>query len=181
MQELSYITELSVCCWNCISYNECKQREVICMDRDFLIHITSESLKLVRVENDYTQDKMAELLGISKKTLVQIEKGRTLANWTTTIAICALFRDSPTLQNHIGGDPMEVIELTAHDVIIRPKDKTLGGYVWWKNVEEKNGFRLQQNLLSKHFRIVDEENYRILSTFDEAVARDKWNVISQKI
>ena len=79
------------------------------MDRDFIIQITSESLKLIRTENNYTQDKMAEILGISKKTLVQIEKERTYANWTTTIAICALFRHSETLQNRIGGDPIEVI------------------------------------------------------------------------
>lgn len=140
-----------------------------------ITQITSESLKLVRTENDYTQEKMADILGISKKTLVQIEKERMLANWTTTIAICALFRTSPTLQNQIGGDPMEVIELTAHDVIITPKEKTMGGYIWWKNIEEYKNHRLQQNHLSKHYRILDDENYRILSTFDEQLALEKWN------
>lgn len=145
------------------------------MDREMITQITSESLKLVRTENDYTQEKMADILGISKKTLVQIEKERMLANWTTTIAICALFRTSPTLQNQIGGDPMEVIELTAHDVIITPKEKTMGGYIWWKNIEEYKNHRLQQNHLSKHYRILDDENYRILSTFDEQLALEKWN------
>lgn len=151
------------------------------MDRQFIMQITSESLKLIRTENDYTQEKMAEILGISKKTLVQIEKGRILANWTTTIAICALFRHSETLQNKIGGDPMEVIELTAHDVIITPKEKTLGGYVWWKNIDEYKNHRLQQNLLSKHYRILDDENYRILSTFDEDVANEKWQAMKKVI
>lgn len=151
------------------------------MDRQFIMQITSESLKLIRTENDYTQEKMAEILGISKKTLVQIEKGRILANWTTTIAICALFRHSETLQNRIGGDPMEVIELTAHDVIITPKEKTLGGYVWWKNIDEYKKHRLQQNLLSKHYRILDDENYRILSTFDEDVANEKWQAMKKII
>lgn len=145
------------------------------MDRQFIMQITSESLKLIRTENNFTQDKMAEILGISKKTLVQIEKDRTLANWTTTIAICALFRHSPTLQNKIGGDPMEVIELTAHDIIITPKEKTLGGYIWWKNIDEFKNHRLQQNYLSAHYRILDDENYRVLSTFDENAAMEKWN------
>lgn len=149
------------------------------MDRQFIMQITSDSLKLIRTENDYTQDKMAEILGISKKTLVQIEKERTLANWTTTIAICALFRHSETLQNRIGGDPMEVIELTAHNVILTPKEKTLGGYVWWKNIDESKKYRLQQNLLSKHFRILDDENYRILSTFDEVIALEKWQAMKK--
>ncbi|MGN7477458.1 helix-turn-helix transcriptional regulator [Solibacillus silvestris] len=147
------------------------------MDREFITQMTSDSLKLIRTENKYTQDKMAEVLGISKKTLVQIEKGRILANWTTTIAICALFRHSETLQSRIGGDPMEVIELTAHEVIITPREKTLGGYVWWKNIDEHKKHRLQQNHLSKHYRILDDENYRILSTFDEDAAMEKWEAM----
>ena len=147
------------------------------MDREMITQIASESLKLIRTENDYTQDKMAEILGISKKTLVQIEKGRILANWTMTIAICALFHNSKTLQNQIGGDPMEVIELTAHDVIISPKEKTMGGYIWWKNIEEYKKHRLQQNHLSKHYRILDDENYRLISTFDEEVVMEKWQTI----
>lgn len=147
------------------------------MDREMITQIASENLKLIRTENDYTQDRMAEILGISKKTLVQIEKGRILANWTTTIAICALFHNSQTLQNQIGGDPMEVIELTVHDVIISPKEKTMGGYIWWKNIDEHKKHRLQQNHISKHYRILDDENYRLISTFDEEVALDKWKSI----
>ena len=72
---------------------------------------------------------------------------------------------------------MEVIELTARDVIISPKEKTMGGYIWWKNIEEYKNHRLQQNLLSKHYRILDDENYRLISTFDEEVALEKWKVI----
>ena len=143
--------------------------------------IASNSLKLLRVEHDYTQEKMAEILGISKKTLVQIEKGRMEANWTTTIAICALFRNSFTLQNQIGGDPMEVIELTAHEMIVQSKEKTMGGYIWWRNVEEYEGYRLQQNVLSKHFRLLDDEHYRLLSTYDELAATEKWNDIVAKL
>lgn len=151
------------------------------MNREMITQIVSESLKLIRTENDYTQDKMAEILGISKKTLVQIEKGRILANWTTAIAICALFRNSMTLQNQIGGDPMEVIELTVHDVIVCTKEKTMGGYIWWRDIAEHRGLRLQQNHLSKHFRILDEENYRLISTFDERVALEKWHDIIKLI
>lgn len=147
------------------------------MNKEQLIEIATEKLKLVRTENDYTQDKMAEILGISKKTLVQIEKGRISPGWTTTVALFALFRESSILQNAIGGDPMEVVELTAHDFIVRPKDKTMGGYVWWRNIKEYKGARLQQNVLSQHYRILDADNYRLFSTFDEAAAIEKWNII----
>lgn len=147
------------------------------MDRQQLITIAAESIKLVRTENDYTQDKMAEVLGISKKTLVQIEKGRISPGWTTTIALFALFRESSILQNAIGGDPMEVIELTAHDFIIRPKEKTMGGYVWWRIIQEQKGYRLQQNVLSQHYRILDPDNFRLFSTFDEVAAIKNWHEI----
>lgn len=149
------------------------------MNRQELITIASEKLKLVRTENNYTQEKMSEILGISKKTLVQIEKGRIDAGWTTTVALFALFRESSILQNSIGGDPIEVIELTAHDFILRPKEKTMGGYIWWRNILEQNGYRLQQNVLSQHFRILDSENFRLYSTIDEAAAKDTWTKLME--
>lgn len=144
------------------------------MNRDDVIIIISEKLKLIRIENDFTQEKMAEILGISKKTLVQIEKHRISAGWTTAVAVCALFRESTILQNTFGGDPMDVIELTAHDIIVRPKEKTMGGYIWWRNVDESEDYKLQQNVLSHHFRILDKENYRLFSSFDEKAIREKW-------
>lgn len=149
------------------------------MNRQELIAIASEKLKLVRTENNYTQEKMAEILGISKKTLVQIEKGRIDAGWTTTVALFALFRESSILQNSIGGDPIELLELTAHDFILRPKEKTMGGYIWWKNIQEQNGYRLQQNILSQHFRILDSENFRLYSTIDEAAAKETWTKLME--
>lgn len=39
------------------------------MDKEKIISIVTEKFKLVRTENNYTQDKMAEVLGISKKHL----------------------------------------------------------------------------------------------------------------
>ena len=68
---------------------------------------------------------MAEVLGISKK-LVQIEKGRTNAGWTNTVAICALFRDSEVLQNTLGDDPLVVIETMAHNSTNNFKKKNIG-------------------------------------------------------
>ena len=137
------------------------------MDRDYAINLISEKVKLIRTEANYTQDKMANILGISKKTLVQIEKGRITTGWTTCIAICALFRESSILQSALGGDPLDVIELLAHDIDILPQEKTLGGHVWWRNIKQNEHYKLQQNILSKHYRIIDEQDYRLISTFDE--------------
>lgn len=140
------------------------------MEKEEFIELISEKMKLVRTEQGYSQEKMAEILGISKKTLLQIEKRRTNANWTTVVAVCALFNRSKWLLSVIGDDPIEFVQLIAQDSDAVPQEKTLGGKVWWKEVERMGDFRLQQNLISNHFRILDDENYRWFSTFDKEEA-----------
>jgi len=143
------------------------------MDKDQLIYLLSGKMKLIRIEKGYTQEKMAEVLGISKKTLVQIEKGRIYAGWTQIVALCALFRDSEIIESVLGDRPLEIIETIAHDEIDVPKGKTFGGRMWWSEVKRLGAFRLQQNILSKHYRILDEQNYRWYSSFnkEEAIKR----------
>ncbi len=148
------------------------------MDQETIVQQLSSKLKLVRVEKGYTQDRMAVILGISKKTLVQIEKGRTEAGWTTVVAMCALFRDSEVIQNTLGADPIEVMETIAHDHVDRPKNQTMGGKVWWAKVEEKGGYTLQQNVISQHYRIIDDHYYRYYSTFDQDDALEKLNELT---
>ncbi|MFL6555767.1 MAG: transcriptional regulator, partial [Bacillus sp. (in: firmicutes)] len=122
---------------------------------------------------------MAEIIGVSKKTLVQIEKGRVLAGWSTVVSICALFRETETVQFLFGNEPLEVLETVALNGIDLRKTKTLGGRVWWRVISQKNGFILQQNILSKHFRILDVQNYRIFSSFDEKLSRQRFKELAK--
>ena len=46
------------------------------MTRLEFINKVDGKVRLIRTEKGYTQDKMAEILGISKKTLIQVEKER---------------------------------------------------------------------------------------------------------
>ncbi|XQY93829.1 helix-turn-helix transcriptional regulator [Metabacillus sp. HB246100] len=140
------------------------------MNKENVIEIISNKVRLIRLEKRYSQEKMADILGISKKTLVQIEKGRILAGWSNSVVICSLFRDSEVLQSVLGDEPLEVIETIAHNGIDKPKDKTMGGRVWWKEIDKKGSFRLQQNLVSKHYRIIDGQQYRWFSSFDKQEA-----------
>ncbi|WP_026566019.1 helix-turn-helix transcriptional regulator [Bacillus sp. UNC41MFS5] len=149
------------------------------MTRDEIIMQVSEKLRLIRTEVGYTQDKMADIIGVSKKTLVQIEKGRVLANWSTVVSICALFRETETVQFLFGNEPLEVLETVAREGIDIRKSKTLGGRIWWRVVSKKNGYILQQNILSKHFRILDEENYRIFSSIDEKVSKQRFKELAK--
>ena len=150
------------------------------MTRDEIILQVSEKLRLIRAEAGYTQDKMADIIGVSKKTLVQIEKGRVLAGWSTVVSICALFRETETVQFLFGNEPLEVLETVALNGIDLRKTKTLGGRVWWRVISQKNGFILQQNILSKHFRILDDQNYRIFSSFDEKQSRHRFKELTAK-
>lgn len=149
------------------------------MDRETLIHIVSEKMKLVRTEAGFTQDHMAEVLGISKKTLIQIEKGRLVAGWTVVVAFCALFRDSEILQAILGSEPLEILSIVAFDHYEEPKEKTMGGKVWWREIEQEGRFRLQQNIISQHFRILDDRDLRWCSSFNEEYIRQRFRELSK--
>ncbi|WP_102347571.1 helix-turn-helix domain-containing protein [Bacillus sp. Marseille-P3661] len=152
------------------------------MNKEEIINILSDKIKLVRTESNYTQERMAEILGISKKTLVQIEKGRVKANWTCVVALCALFRESSIIHSVLGDSPLEVIETVAHNSFSITKEKTFGGRVWWREIERQGVYRVQQNLLSNHYRILDKDNYRWYSSFDlqetisrlDELCKEKW-------
>ena len=38
---------------------------------------------------------------------------------------------------------------------------TLGGHVFWNTLASKNGYKLQQNIFTRHCRILDSEDMRI--------------------
>ncbi|WOV83753.1 helix-turn-helix domain-containing protein [Sporosarcina jeotgali] len=149
------------------------------MNSEKLIEQISQRAILIRTEAGYSQETMASILGISKKTLVQIEKNRTAASWTVVVAIIALFSDSEIIQSLLGDAPLEVIRTIAHNGLDRPKGKTLGGKVWWKELENESEFRIQQNLISQHFRILDKEDYVWFSTFDEQEVLERFHELSQ--
>jgi DNA-binding XRE family transcriptional regulator len=156
-------------------------KEGLNVTRDEIIMQVSEKLRLIRTEAGYTQDKMAEIIGVSKKTLVQIEKGRVLANWSTAVSICALFRETETVQYLFGNEPLEVLETVAREGIDIRKSKTFGGRIWWRVLSKKNGYILQQNILSKHFRILDERNYRIFSSIEEKLSKQRFKELTKNV
>jgi DNA-binding XRE family transcriptional regulator len=151
------------------------------LTRDEIISKVSEKMRLIRTEAGYTQDKMGEVIGLSKKTLVQIEKGRMDANWQTVVTICALFRETETIQYLFGSDPLEVLETVARDGIDYRKEKTLGGKLWWREIDRRKGFILQQNVLSQHYRILDDEYFRIFSSFEEQSSRERFDELVNEI
>lgn len=134
-----------------------KKEFAACMD---------ERLKAVRKEYGFTQEKMAAVLGLSKKTLVEIEKGRSSLGWTGAAAFAAIFSESRILQEGFGGELGDLVEALAFADAKPQYPKTMGGKVWWREIMKKKGFRIQQNLISGHFRLLDKENHRLMASFD---------------
>lgn len=153
-------------------------KEGMKLDKEDIIQLISIKLRDVRLEVGYTQDRMAEIIGLSKKTLVQIEKNRLLASWSTVVTTCALFRETNTIISCLGDKPLEILETVALETKTYGQDFTMGGVIWWKVIAEKAGYKIQQNHISQHYRILDNKNYRIFSTMDEKEVYLRFNEIT---
>lgn len=135
------------------------------MNREDLIARCDQLLKLVRTEYSFNQEKMAQILGLSKKTLVEIEKGRSSLGWTGSVAFCTLFADSQVLQASFGGPPGDLLLDLAFRGSEPPPPKAHGG-VWWQTVMENEACLIQQNTISQHYRLLTRDGRRLASSFD---------------
>lgn len=136
------------------------------MTKSEFIKKVDEKIRLIRTEKGYTQDKMADMLGISKKTLVQVEKERGSLGWAVAIAVCVIFKDSEILETTFGGDIEDIIRSLSFTNEEKKYIPTLGGRIWWRDIENKNGYTVQQNIISNHYRILDEKYRRVCYSFD---------------
>ena len=142
------------------------------MTRDAFIAEMNRQVKLVRTEYGFTQDVMARVLGISKKTLVEIEKGRSSLGWTGAVALCSIFADSQILSGDLGGEASDMIRALAFADTKPVYPKTMGGKVWWRLTETCGSYKIQQNIISQHYRALDSRDGRICSSFDLEEVRD---------
>lgn len=144
------------------------------MKREEMITIVSQKMKLIRTEYNYTQEQMADILGISKKTLVQIEKQRIECGWTVAVAVCTLFRNSMILQTALGGNPLMFISLIANEGLIHVDKNEVNDKLWWRTIENKTNWRIQQNLVHTCFRILNPEGRIIFYTFSKDIALEEF-------
>lgn len=135
------------------------------MNKEDFIKFMDDKIKLIRTEYGLTQDKMAAILGISKKTLIEVEKNRKSLGWTSSVALASIFSDSNILKDAMGGELSDIIIAVAFKDVEVDYPKTMGGRIWWKTVFDKNGFRIQQNMFSRHYRILDKEDRRVYASF----------------
>ena len=136
------------------------------MRREEFVLEMDQQVKLVRTEYGFTQDVMAKILGLSKKTLVEIEKGRSSLGWMGAVAFSTLFADSRVLSGLLGGEASDMVLALAFQDTKPVFPKTMGGKVWWRTVEQMGAYKIQQNIISQHYRALDEEDGRVCSSFD---------------
>jgi len=133
--------------------------------REEFIATCDAKLRLVRTEANLTQDEMAYALGISKKTLVDIEKERRSLGWTGSVALCSVFPASDVIISAFGGSPAEMIPALAHtgQAAIRPES---AGNPWWEVVADNGTFIIEQNLISQHYRLLTKDRAKVAASFD---------------
>ena len=136
------------------------------MDKLQFVQLMDGKLKLIRTEYGLSQDKMSGILGISKKTIIEIEKSRKSLGWTNSVALASIFSDSTILRNAIGGDISGLIIAVAFKDMEIDYPKTWGGSILWSTKTEKNGYRIQQNMFSRHYRLLNPENRRMYVSFN---------------
>ena len=141
------------------------------MTRNEFIKDIDSQLKLVRTEYHFTQDVMAKVLGISKKTLVEIEKGRVSLGWSGAVTLCTIFSGSQVLSGRLGGEAGDMIRALAFCDLKPVYPRTMGGKIWWRTVEKRGEYTIQQNILSQHYRALNSEDGRVCSSFDLEVIR----------
>lgn len=135
------------------------------MTRDEFTATVNSKLKLVRTEYGLTQDRMAAILGISKKTLVESEKGRRSIGWTEAVALSSIFSQSTILRDALGEDYNEMVSALALNNVQVIYPSTMGGKIWWREIRKEKGYRIQQNLISNHYRLLDSKDRRLISSF----------------
>ena len=136
------------------------------IDRSSFITSCDALLKLVRTEYGFTQEEMAHVLGLSKKTLVDIEKERRTLGWTGSLAFCLVFQDSEVLAGVFGGQPTDMILAMAYEGRRIHYRKASGSRLWWSTLYENENFRIQQNIISQHYRLLTIDGRRVASSFD---------------
>lgn len=143
------------------------------MTREEFVAELDRQVKLVRTEYGFNQEAMARVLGLSKKTLVEIEKGRSSLGWTGAVALCAIFSGSQVLSGLLGGEAGDMVRALAFQDLRPTYPKTMGGRVWWRFVETVGPYTVQQNILSQHYRALDREDGRVCSSFDLEEVRQR--------
>jgi DNA-binding XRE family transcriptional regulator len=135
------------------------------MHRETFISMCDSRLKLVRTEFGLTQEAMAHVIGLSKKTLVDIEKDRTSLGWAGSVALVFIFSDSEVIAGAFGGTATDIALALAFEGDQEPYQHVAGSRLWWTPITENSQYIIQQNVISQHYRLLTKDDQRVASAF----------------
>ena len=78
----------------------------------------------------------------------------------------AIFANSEILRDALGEDFREMVSALALKDVEVTYPSTMGGKVWWREVKKAYGYRIQQNVISGHYRLLDDADRRLISSFN---------------
>ena len=140
------------------------------MTREQFISLCNRKEKLVRNELGYSQEKMSTLLGLSKKTLVEIEKWRASLGWQGAVTLCTLFQNTREITLAFGSDiPALLRAMTEDAAYLTPIESP---YSKWVTVLNKDGRTIEQNTASQLYRLRDNGE-TVASSFELAELRKR--------
>ncbi len=136
------------------------------LNRHEFVALCNLNLKAVRNEFSFSQEKMALMLGISKKTLVEIEKGRSSLGWSGSVVLCAVFSESNVLIETFLQDPVIVFRSIAFEKSDPVYRQANTHKIWWQIIDENDNYIIEQNIVSQHYRLLTKDNRIVASSFD---------------
>lgn len=93
------------------------------LTRNEFIYRMNRQIKPIRAEYGFTQETMAGCIGISKKTLIEIEKGRSSLGWSGAVVLRCLFAESETMKTALSDQPDRLPLLLAFgEEGLRPRE-----------------------------------------------------------
>lgn len=133
--------------------------------REDFIAMCDSKIRLVRAEYELSQERMAHIIGISKKTLVEIEKSRSSLGWCGSVTMCAVFPESGVISSTFGVPAAEIIARLVSGDIGDGKVSVQSG-PWWQTVRRNKNYIIEQNVISQHYRIMTAAGTIIASSFE---------------
>ncbi len=143
------------------------------MTRESFIALCDRKEKLVRNELGYSQEKMSALLGLSKKTLVEIEKWRSSLGWQGAVTLCTLFQNTRGITLTFGSDIPALLRALTEDAAYLPPVES--PYAAWVPILELGDKLIEQNSASQLYRL-RQGGETLASAFELAELRKRMNL-----
>ncbi len=143
------------------------------MTRESFIALCNRKEKLVRNELGYSQEKMSSLLGMSKKTLVEIEKWRASLGWQGAVTLATLFQNTREITLAFGSDVPALLRAMTEDAAYLPLVES--PYSKWVTVLTLDEKTVEQNTASQLYRL-RMNGETVASSFELAELRKRMSL-----